>query len=59
MFRIHQKLSGAATNATLAALGGGAIAAGGGIGLGTTILGATGLGVDLLVGGIIFNVTES
>ena len=52
-------LSGAAmTNATLAALGGGAVAAGGGgIALGTTILGATTLGVGLLVGGIIFNVT--
>ncbi|WP_353106485.1 hypothetical protein [Acetoanaerobium noterae] len=52
-------LSGvAATNATLAALGGGTIAAGGGgIALGTTILGATTLGVGLLVGGIIFNVT--
>lgn len=50
-------LSGAAaTNATLAALGGGALAAGGGgIALGTTILGATTLGVGLLVGGIIFN----
>lgn len=50
-------LSGvAATNATLAALGGGAIAAGGGgMALGTTILGATTLGVGLLVGGIIFN----
>ncbi len=54
-------LSGvAATNATLAALGGGAIAAGGGgMALGTTILGATTLGVGLLVGGIIFNVTGS
>ena len=52
-------LSGvAATNATLAALGGGALAAGGGgIALGTTILGATTLGVGLLVGGVIFNVT--
>ena len=52
-------LSGvAATNATLAALGGGAIAAGGGgMALGTTILGATTLGVGILVGGIIFNVT--
>ena len=52
-------LSGvAATNATLAALGGGAIAAGGGgMALGTTILGASTLGVGLLVGGIIFNVT--
>ncbi|SFK67358.1 hypothetical protein SAMN05216390_102359 [Lachnospiraceae bacterium KH1T2] len=54
-------LSGAAaTNATLAALGGGAITAGGGgIALGTTILGATTLGVGLLVGGVIFNVTGS
>lgn len=52
-------LSGvAATNATLAALGGGAIAAGGGgMALGTTILGATTLGVGLLVGGIIFSVS--
>lgn len=52
-------LSGAAaTNATLAALGGGAIAAGGGgMALGTTILGASTLGVGLLVGGVIFNVT--
>ncbi|MBU3193091.1 hypothetical protein [Clostridium algidicarnis] len=52
-------LSGvAATNATLAALGGGAIAAGGGgIALGTTILGAATLGVGLLVGGVIFSVT--
>lgn len=51
-------LSGAAaTNATLAALGGGAIAAGGGgIALGTTVLGAATLGVGLLVGGIIFGV---
>lgn len=54
-------LSGAAaTNATLAALGGGAIAAGGGgIALGTTILGASTLGVGLLVGGVIFNITGS
>lgn len=54
-------LSGAAlTNATLAALGGGAIAAGGGgIALGTTILGATTLGVGLLVGGVIFSFTGS
>lgn len=54
-------LSGAAaTNATLAALGGGAIAAGGGgIALGTTMLGAATLGVGLLVGGIIFNITGS
>lgn len=51
-------LSGvAATNATLAALGGGALAAGGGgMALGTTILGASTLGVGLLVGGFIFNV---
>lgn len=51
-------LSGAAaTNATLAALGGGAIqAGGGGMLLGSTILGATTLGVGLLVGGVIFNV---
>lgn len=54
-------LSGAAaTNATLAALGGGAIAAGGGgIALGTTILGMTTLGAGILVGGIIFNLTGS
>ncbi|MFR5081294.1 MAG: hypothetical protein ACLTEE_00990 [Anaerobutyricum hallii] len=45
-------LSGAAaTNATLAALGGGALSAGGGgIALGTSILGAATLGVGLLVG---------
>ena len=44
----------------MAALGGGALAAGGGgIALGTTILGATTLGVGLLVGGVIFNVTGS
>lgn len=54
-------LSGvAATNAALAAIGGGAIAAGGGgMALGTTILGAATLGVGLLVGGVIFNVTGS
>ena len=52
-------LSGAAaTNATLAAIGGGAIAAGGGgIALGTTILGVSTLGIGLLVGGAIFNIT--
>lgn len=52
-------LSGAAaTNATLAALGGRAIAAGGGgIALGTAVLGGATLGVGLLVGGIIFNFT--
>ena len=54
-------LSGvAATNATLAALGGGSLAAGGGgIALGTTILGATTLGLGLLVGGVIFSCTGS
>lgn len=52
-------LSGvAATNATLAALGGGSIAAGGGgIALGTAVLGGATLGIGLLVGGIIFSVT--
>lgn len=50
-------LSGAAAlNATLAALGGGSIAAGGGgMALGSALLGASTLGVGLLVGGIIFN----
>ena len=54
-------LSGvAATNAALAALGGGALAAGGGgMALGSTILGATTLGVGLMVGGIIFNIAGS
>lgn len=54
-------LSGvAATNATLAALGGGAVAAGGGgMALGTAVLGSATLGVGLLVGGVIFNVTGS
>lgn len=54
-------LSGAAaTNAALAALGGGAIAAGGGgMALGSTILGAATLGVGILVGGVIFNITGS
>lgn len=54
-------LSGAAAiNATLAALGGGALgtsATAGGMALGSTILGATTLGVGLLVGGMIFNFT--
>lgn len=52
-------LSGvAATNATLAALGGGAIAAGGGgMALGSLVLGGATLGVGLLVGGIIFGIT--
>lgn len=54
-------LSGvAATNATLAALGGGSVAfGGGGMALGTAVLGGATLGVGLLVGGIIFNVTGS
>ncbi len=54
-------LSGAAAvNASLAALGGGSLAVGGGgMALGTTILGASTLGVGLLVGGIIFSVTGS
>lgn len=52
-------LSGAAaTNATLAALGGGATAVGGGgMLVGSAVLGATTLGVGLLVGGVIFNFT--
>ncbi len=52
-------LSGAAaTNATLAALGGGALAAGGGgMALGSLVLGGATLGVGLLVGGIIMNAT--
>lgn len=51
-------LSGAAaTNAMLALLGGGTLAAGGGgMAAGTVALGAATLGVGLLVGGIIFNV---
>ena len=56
-------LSGAAaTNATLAALGGGALgssATAGGMALGSAVLGGATLGVGLLVGGIIFNVTGS
>lgn len=54
-------LSGvAATNATLAAIGGGSLAAGGlGVAGGTALLGASTLGVGLLIGGIIFNVTGS
>lgn len=52
-------LSGvAATNATLAVLGGGTIAAGGGgMAAGAAALGAATLGVGLLVGGVIFNFT--
>ena len=52
-------LSGAAaTNATLAALGGGALAAGGGgMALGSMVLGGVTLGMGILVGGIIFSFT--
>lgn len=50
----------AATNATLAALGGGSLAAGGGgVALGTAILGGATLGVGLLIGGLIFNFAGS
>lgn len=54
-------LSGvAATNATLAALGGGSIAAGGGgMALGTMVLGGATLGVGLLIGGVIFSLSGS
>lgn len=54
-------LSGvAATNATLAAIGGGSLAAGGGgMALGTAILGAASLGVGLLIGGVIFTISGS
>lgn len=54
-------LSGvAATNATLAALGGGSIAAGGGgMALGSLVLGGATLGVGLLIGGVIFNISGS
>lgn len=54
-------LSGvAATNATLAALGGGSIAAGGGgMALGTMVLSGTTLGVGILIGGVIFSFTGS
>lgn len=54
-------LSGvAATNATLAALGGGSLASGGGgMALGASVLGGATLGVGLLVGGVIFSVTGS
>lgn len=54
-------LSGAAaSNAALAALGGGSLAAGGGgMALGSAVLGGATLGVGLLIGGIIFNVTGS
>ena len=52
-------LSGvAATNATLALLGGGALAVGGGgMAAGAAALGAATLGIGLLVGGIIFSFT--
>lgn len=50
----------AATNATLAALGGGSIAVGGGgMALGSTILGGATLGVGFLVGGVVFNIVGS
>lgn len=54
-------LSGVAlTNATLAALGGGALAVGGGgIALGAAILGVTTVGVGILVGGIVFSIAGS
>lgn len=54
-------LSGvAATNATLAALGGGTIAAGGGgMALGSTVLGGAALGIGLLAGGVIFSIAGS
>jgi hypothetical protein len=54
-------LSGvAAANATLAALGGGSLAAGGGgIALGSAVLGGATLGVGLLIGGIVFNITAT
>ena len=50
-------LSGAAaTNATLAALGGGSLAAGGGgVALGTTLLTGATLGIGLMVGGLFIN----
>lgn len=48
----------AATKATLALLGGGALkVGGGGIVAGTSALGAATLGIGLLVGGIVFNIT--
>ena len=54
-------LSGAAaTNATLAAIGGGSLASGGGgMALGSAILGGATLGVGLLVGGAIMGLTGS
>lgn len=54
-------LSGvAATNATLAALGGGSLAAGGGgMALGSMVLGGASLGVSLLIGGVIFSISGS
>lgn len=48
----------AATNAILAALGGGAISAGGGgIALGTIVLGVASAGIGLLIGGTVFAAT--
>ena len=51
-------LSGiAATNATLATLGGGSLATGGGgIVLGSTVLGVSSAGIGLLMGGIVFEI---
>ena len=50
----------ALTNATLAAIGGGSLAAGGGgMALGTAVLGAASIGVGLLIGGVIFTITGS
>lgn len=53
-------LSGAAaTNATLAILGGGTIASGGGgVALGAAILGASTLGASILIGGMIWGITN-
>ena len=48
---------GSGVTAAISASGGAIAAGGGGIALGTTILGATTLGVGLLVGGVIFNIT--
>ena len=55
MSLLYQK-GQAATNATLAWLGGGSLAAGGGgMALGTLVLGAAALGVGLLAGGFILS----
>lgn len=50
----------AATNAILAVLGGGTLAAGGGgIALGATVLSAATAGIGILIGGIVFNLVGS